>query len=522
MRPDPFSALDHVDPPDQWDDIVDRAAHDTDVRVLDEAPRRSALARPRTWVAAAAVLALVGGGIALASGGSDEDGVTTDPTSTTEPADDGTRVDGDCPFTVRTGELVPEVEPGRQPVEPELGILPGSAAPTSAHGQVDDLLVEVAVGSDLATAVVDDGLRSSIEGDVGWVEMGRIVDSGAPAPCQSVAVAVRMPMRPDDLLSRGQDLPPEPYRTRAEPVLEAVLAAISVPDGSAPGPEPAEPATIEGACVFTVDQDEVGFPLQPGRVPVEPELGILPGPAAPTFAHGDVDGMPVEVAVGTGITTTTAAGDITGVTEGRDGWFDAFLTTGTGRPGPCDQMVVAVRVPVAADAVTSGLDSDAVNALYEQATPILDAVDAAITVGSGPDEGDVPSPARIKGTLDDGSPFEVWEDPGHGLCASLGDVDLGCDDVGPVLAPDADPSTPRLGIDDCCTPLWFGYLPEGAVDVVLDSAAGERLDVDAVISQGVWALPVPAEHARDDGFDSDSVVLYVMDDGSEVPAPHVG
>ncbi len=111
---------------------------------------------------------------------------------------------------------------------------------------------------------------------------------------------------------------------------------------------------------------------------------------------------------------------------------------------------------------------------------------------------------------------------GTACAPPLGDVDLGCDDVGPVIPPDADPSTPRLGVDECCTPLWFGYLPEGAVSAVLLDATGERLAVEAILGDGVWALPVPAEHAEDSFDGTDTTVAYVMQDGTEIPAPHVG
>lgn len=114
----------------------------------------------------------------------------------------------------------------------------------------------------------------------------------------------------------------------------------------------------------------------------------------------------------------------------------------------------------------------------------------------GPDRSNLP---RIEGTLvDSDETWTVVDDPVHGLCAIVAGVDLGCDDVGPVIAPDADPATPRaamtgpaVGIPAEGARLLYGYLPLGAVDVHVVHADGRVGTGSAVTGAGMYAVPVP-------------------------------
>jgi hypothetical protein len=377
------------------------------------------------------------------------------------------------------------------------------------------------VGTGLGTASAPEpgAYRTGQEGGTGFVEVAGLKDSDEGEPCDQVAVALRAPASPQELEALEAGDPPPTELTDALAVVLAGTNAMSYPD-----PLPAAEAQhFDGGCPFTVPGGS-GPALEPGRHPVEPEVGILPGPVEPTFAHGQVDDALVEVAVGTGIETAAPPDDdsLRSGIEGDVGWVEVGYVDATRADGPCDQTVVVVRVPMRPEDVAAGASTLDVETYTDLTMPVGDGLLNAITLdadGSTPPE---PTPPQIDGTLDDGSPFEVWEDPGHGLCASLGDVDLGCDDVGPVISPDADPSTPRLGMDGCCTRLWFGYLPEGAVAAVLVDATGERLDVEAALGDGIWALPVPVAHAEDSFDGTDTTVVYVMQDGTEIPAPHVG
>jgi hypothetical protein len=84
-----------------------------------------------------------------------------------------------------------------------------------------------------------------------------------------------------------------------------------------------------------------------------------------------------------------------------------------------------------------------------------------------------PPTGTIEGALVDGRPWTVRHDDVHGLCVTLADDDLGCDDEGPVLGPEADPATPRVAVEGHGFPrdqlgvLVYAYLPPGAADVVL-------------------------------------------------------
>jgi hypothetical protein len=114
----------------------------------------------------------------------------------------------------------------------------------------------------------------------------------------------------------------------------------------------------------------------------------------------------------------------------------------------------------------------------------------------GPDRSGLP---RIEGALADSADmWAVVDDPVHGLCAIVAGVDLGCDDVGPVIAPDADPATPRAAMTGPAvgTPveraqLLFGYLPLGALDVHVVHADGRVGTGSAVTGAGMYAVPLP-------------------------------
>jgi hypothetical protein len=119
----------------------------------------------------------------------------------------------------------------------------------------------------------------------------------------------------------------------------------------------------------------------------------------------------------------------------------------------------------------------------------------------------------------DGRPFLVRHDPVHRLCVTLGDKDFGCDDEGPVIGPNQDPTTARFTAEVHGSLLAYGYLPENATAVVAVLNDGRRLD-DDIVSNGaprVWALPLPRGI---DAFQSQPI-FYVAADGTETPAPKV-
>lgn len=125
----------------------------------------------------------------------------------------------------------------------------------------------------------------------------------------------------------------------------------------------------------------------------------------------------------------------------------------------------------------------------------------------------------VAGELADGRAFVLRSDTDHGLCLEIDRVNLGCDDVGPVIPVDADPTTARIAIDPSAPfgeVLAYGFLPHGAVDVVADLDTGQRV-TGADISGGMWALALPEGWGVDPTSHLD--VRYVLDDGTERPAP---
>lgn len=130
--------------------------------------------------------------------------------------------------------------------------------------------------------------------------------------------------------------------------------------------------------------------------------------------------------------------------------------------------------------------------------------------------------SQIAGTLANGQSFVVREDPSHGLCVTLGAVDLGCDDAGPVVSPGVDASTPRRAVHFFSGNtdgfwLYYAYLHPKAVAVYLVLPDGTRWNVGAVSEPRYWAIPIPSP------FTADEVerlrVVYVDATGAEFDAP---
>ncbi|HRW40338.1 MAG TPA: hypothetical protein P5193_02210 [Microthrixaceae bacterium] len=126
---------------------------------------------------------------------------------------------------------------------------------------------------------------------------------------------------------------------------------------------------------------------------------------------------------------------------------------------------------------------------------------------------------QIVGTFADGQPWSVLRDPAHGLCVVLAESSLGCDDVGPVVPADADPSTVRWGLD---ADRWLAYgeLPGDAVDVVVTPPPGRPAGGAPVVDRraGLWAV---AGDDPDEVFDPGEgyAVHYRLADGRLVEAP---
>jgi hypothetical protein len=151
------------------------------------------------------------------------------------------------------------------------------------------------------------------------------------------------------------------------------------------------------------------------------------------------------------------------------------------------------------------------------------------TAPSRPDATTIPSPVTgvastsITGHLANGLTFVVRDDFEHGLCVRLGDVDLGCDDAGPVVPRDADPATARRAVhffsgNDDGFWLYYGYLPASASAVMFVLPGDVRWDSGLVIepTRRYWALPVPRDYTAHEGV---LTVVYRDANGREYPAP---
>ena len=282
MSPDPFRALDRLDPPDQWDEIARRAGSDDvdldlDATVRALRPRR----RATLLVAAAAAVALVAGiAVAGPDDGRDE-GVATDPPVTTEAPD--------CPFHLDPAADLPPVTPvpteeiAEDPVVwhslPDMG-------PVSTWGRtrVDgtDVLVGVgapapdaAVTTDLGIAGTSGGKR---RGDGTRITGATVTVVGpttliGPEPCSLAKVFVELPMLPEDDQEEFvfADLDQAHYVGAARPAIERVRDAVALDAGtgcsvSAPGPAPEWGAEPDGG------DDRFGGELRDGR-PYEVRTG---------------------------------------------------------------------------------------------------------------------------------------------------------------------------------------------------------------------------------------------------------
>lgn len=147
---------------------------------------------------------------------------------------------------------------------------------------------------------------------------------------------------------------------------------------------------------------------------------------------------------------------------------------------------------------------------------ILDSLQLVRITSTTVQPGSPSNGAVISGLLLDGRVWTVHNDPAHGLCVTLGDEPLGCDDEGPVIASDADPATPRIALAADASSfnsgsLVYGFLPDGATSVELVHDAGGSITAGLVIEPDgrFWAVPV-------DPDDNPETVIYRDDTGAEV------
>jgi len=131
----------------------------------------------------------------------------------------------------------------------------------------------------------------------------------------------------------------------------------------------------------------------------------------------------------------------------------------------------------------------------------------------------------IAGEMPDGRAWTVTDSPEHGLCVTLGEVDVGCDGVGPAIAAGADPATPR-GATGTVGPhpgeeaaeLLYAHLPAGATAVAPEFDDGRPADLAGVVVDadvGLWGLPVTPGDVPD-------LVRYRDDRGRQISVLRVG
>lgn len=279
MDPNLFRPLDHIDPPDQWDAIAERAASDeVDVR-LDHAraPRR----RAGAWVAAAAAVAVVAGGIAVARAGGDDstERATEGPaTQATEgPAPGG--VAGPCPFTLEGDGLSPVAPFDRGPSPDAFPIERSSTGIVV----VDNLEVVVTLGG---SALIDGPTTSSetqhrvlavdTDADTITVSFSRAI--AADGPCPDAKAVVDLPLLPEHLDATDLRVRPmgevlAPYVDAYGASLDRVLDAVT-PTGEA-GPDA---CTEPGATCLDEDDIVATGSAMPEGLPIEWE-GPLAGGA---------------------------------------------------------------------------------------------------------------------------------------------------------------------------------------------------------------------------------------------------
>lgn len=126
-------------------------------------------------------------------------------------------------------------------------------------------------------------------------------------------------------------------------------------------------------------------------------------------------------------------------------------------------------------------------------------VDSSDLADAGECVGEVVPSLFVSGELPGGGAWIVVNDDRHGLCVTLRAVDLGCDDVGPVVPADAPLGTPRIAgatvspefSEDEGGELAYAELPEGAVSVDLRLSDGSVIESVAVdLQDGLWGAPV--------------------------------
>jgi PASTA domain-containing protein len=184
----------------------------------------------------------------------------------------------------------------------------------------------------------------------------------------------------------------------------------------------------------------------------------------------------------------------------------------------------------------------------QEARPLIERLGLAVSAPSGSDLGEIvaqdPAPGTplhvgrpvtlqvadldrprnvdgpvIRGQLLDGRTWTVGDSSRHGLCATLGSTDVGCDDIGPVIAPGADPATPRAAADatgsnypgeEACS-LVYAFLPPGAENVELAHDDGRTVTDGLVVepTRRFWAMPVQPG-------DNPETVIYRDATGAEI------
>ncbi len=109
--------------------------------------------------------------------------------------------------------------------------------------------------------------------------------------------------------------------------------------------------------------------------------------------------------------------------------------------------------------------------------------------------------------------FDVYADASGGICAVIDGGAFTCTGYGPgseseVALTDSRPDRSSL---------HYGFLPEGVRQVVLVAEDGTRTDAEVSADGSAWALADPSPTPMHDA--SDLQLLYVGEDGTEVPVP---
>jgi hypothetical protein len=131
----------------------------------------------------------------------------------------------------------------------------------------------------------------------------------------------------------------------------------------------------------------------------------------------------------------------------------------------------------------------------------------------------VPARRVLEGPFPDGKSWSVEADPEHGLCALLDETNVGCDDVGPVVPADADPSTARWGLTEDRW-LAYGFLPEGAVGVVITPLDGATRFSDVQVDRTTRLWGAGGENPDHASSVAERFrIRYKMADGTLIDAP---